>query len=80
MSLIAPPRPVSASAASSAVKTALANSGYYAVALLNCDFNDGVVVLSGAVPSYYLKQVAQEALMHLDVVREVDNRVEVRIL
>jgi hypothetical protein len=52
-------------------------SGYGHVRDLRCAVAAGVVTLSGIVPSYYLKQVAQEAVLRLDHVREVKNRVNV---
>jgi hypothetical protein len=39
---------------------------------------DGTVELSGDVPSFYSKQIAQEVLLNLDRVRQIDNRLRVR--
>lgn len=39
--------------------------------------NSGVVVLSGTVDSYFQKQMAQEAVRHLDGVQQIDNQLEV---
>lgn len=37
----------------------------------------GTITLWGRVPSFYLKQLAQEVLMGLDGIETVDNRVDV---
>jgi hypothetical protein len=42
---------------------------------LSVEENDRTVVLSGAVSSYYLKQLAQEAVMPILGSRELENRV-----
>lgn len=43
---------------------------------LSCDGN--VLVVRGAVPSYYLKQVLQTALKDVEGLRRIDNQVSVR--
>ena len=55
----------------------LRNSGYHELHLVSCDFYEGVVTLRGRVPSFYLKQVAQEVILRLDGAEEVNNRLEV---
>jgi hypothetical protein len=55
----------------------LARSGYPALDRVRCDFSDGVLLLRGQVPSYYLRQLAQEAVAGLPGVRAVRNEVEV---
>jgi hypothetical protein len=35
------------------------NSAYGALRLVSCQVDEGLITLSGSVPSYYLKQVAQ---------------------
>jgi osmotically-inducible protein OsmY len=42
-----------------------------------CEWHDGVLVLRGCLPSYYLKQVAQEAVASLDGVEAVDNLIDI---
>ncbi len=37
-----------------------ARCGYPALKAVDCKWRNGVLVLSGRVPSYYLKQLAQE--------------------
>ncbi len=45
---------------------------------LGCEARDGMVTLSGAVPSFYLKRVAQVLLFRLHGLRGVRNEIEVR--
>jgi hypothetical protein len=42
----------------------LQRSPYSALHDVSCDCQDGVLVLRGCLPSYYLKQVAQEIVAH----------------
>jgi hypothetical protein len=44
---------------------------------LSVEESDGVVVICGAVSSYYLKQLAQETVMPVLAGRELHNRVAV---
>jgi hypothetical protein len=44
---------------------------------LSCDYGDGVLVLRGCLPTYYLKQLAQEAVGHLKGIKRIDNHIEV---
>jgi osmotically-inducible protein OsmY len=39
---------------------------------------DGIVELSGDVPSFYFKQIAQEVLLTLSHVQGIENRLHVR--
>lgn len=45
--------------------------------LLGIESAGGSIVLSGRLPSYYLRQLLQEAVMALPEVANVDNRVDV---
>lgn len=45
---------------------------------IHCDYHEGVMTLRGVVGSFHLKQVAQAALVGLDGVEEIANRLEVR--
>lgn len=45
---------------------------------LRFETNSGHVVLKGVVRSYYQKLMAQEALLHIEGVEDVDNQLEVR--
>jgi hypothetical protein len=44
---------------------------------LTMEERDGVLIVCGRVPSFYLKQVLQTALRDVDGVQQVDNRVQV---
>jgi osmotically-inducible protein OsmY len=58
-------------------RAVLQQSAYTEIRELSCDFNGGVLTLRGRVPTYYLKQVAQEAVADVPGVIEVCNGVEV---
>lgn len=45
---------------------------------VECSYAEGVLTLDGHLPSFFLKQVAQECLRDLPHVRQVVNRIEVR--
>ncbi|HEY7152573.1 MAG TPA: BON domain-containing protein [Gemmataceae bacterium] len=60
-----------------AVLIALRSSGYRHLGNLECEVRDDLVILTGMLPSFYLKQVAQTIAMGVDQVREVRNVVEV---
>ena len=55
----------------------LRRNPYLALRNVSCDCRGGVLVLRGRLPSYYLKQVAQEAVAHLEGVQGVENQIEV---
>jgi osmotically-inducible protein OsmY len=61
-----------------AAMTALRASGYGLLTKLLCETAAGVVTISGSVPSYFLKQLAQEIILRLAHVREVRNQVQVQ--
>jgi osmotically-inducible protein OsmY len=50
---------------------------YLALKNVSCEYREGVLTLRGCLPSYYLKQMAQTAVAHLDGVRQVVNEIEV---
>ena len=60
-------------------RAVLRQSAYAELRELSCDFNGGVLTLRGCVPTYYLKQVAQEAVADVPGVIEVDNHLEVGV-
>jgi hypothetical protein len=49
----------------------LRNTGYLELCNIDCEFADGVLTLTGQVPSYFLKQVARLAVKTLPDVLEV---------
>jgi len=55
----------------------LRRSSYLALQDVSCIASDDVIYLHGCLPSYYLKQVAQEIAAGVDGVRRVINRIEV---
>lgn len=55
----------------------LRESPYNALREIDCRAQAGVVTLTGTVPSYHLKQVAQTLVGNLQGVQRVDNRLEV---
>ena len=44
---------------------------------VSCEFDGGVLILHGQVPTFFQKQLAQEAVFKLDGVTQVVNQVEV---
>jgi hypothetical protein len=62
----------------SAVKDCLEATGYRSVGQLRCEVDNGVVQLHGELPSYFLKQVAQETVRQVKGIREVKNFAVVR--
>ena len=55
----------------------LRRSGYLALRHVACIARDDVVYLDGRLPSYFLKQVAQEIAARVEGVRRVINRIDV---
>ena len=55
----------------------LRRNPYLALRNVACDCRGGALVLRGCLPSYYLKQVAREAVARPEGVRAVDNRIQV---
>lgn len=55
----------------------LAGTGYPILKSVECSFRNGRMMLSGQVPSYYHKQIAQEALRSAKHVTQVVNNLEV---
>jgi hypothetical protein len=57
---------------------ALRSGPYPALKRLSCDYRGGVLVLRGCLPTYYLKQMAQEVVAPLvQGVGRLDNRIQV---
>ena len=55
----------------------LAASSYLALRSISCEHHEGVLVIHGRVPSFYLKQIAQTLVRDLDGVELVVNRLSV---
>jgi osmotically-inducible protein OsmY len=52
-------------------------SPYVPVRRLTCTFDDGLLVLRGSVPSFFHKQLAQQAVFGIKGVKQVLNEIEV---
>ncbi len=61
----------------SLVAARLRRSGYPLVCGIKCELRDGVLVLSGEVPTYHLKQLAQSMALHTANVWQIENCVKV---
>jgi len=59
------------------VLTALERNPYFSARNLFFETAEGRVTLKGVVRSYFQKQMAQEAIRHLDGVHEVLNELQV---
>ena len=55
----------------------LDQSGYPCLSQLQCKATDGVLVLEGSVPTYYLKQLAQTLVRKIKGVKIIANNVQV---
>jgi hypothetical protein len=55
----------------------LRSNSYLALKNISCEFDDGVLRLRGCLPSYYLKQIAQETLAPLEGLVQIDNQIAV---
>jgi osmotically-inducible protein OsmY len=53
-------------------------SAYAALKTVRCRFRQGTLVLNGRVPTYFHKQLAQEAIRALPGVTEIANQISVR--
>ena len=52
-------------------------SSYAALRGVSCEFHEGMLVLRGTVPSFHLKQVAQEIVLKIEGVGALVNALEV---
>lgn len=59
------------------IKRALRETGYLPLRAVEVRVSEGAVVLSGRVPSYYLKQLAQSITMSFDEVCDIRNDLDV---
>lgn len=59
------------------VEARFRRSGYPYLSGIKCHMSDGTAILWGVVPTFHLKQLAQELALHTLGVRQVDNRVQV---
>lgn len=55
----------------------LERTGYTVLCRVRCEFQDGLLRLSGHLPSQYLRQVAQAAVAEVEGIVTVVNEIEV---
>ncbi len=55
----------------------LAACPYHALRAVYCEFRQGILTLRGRLPSFYYKQMAQEAVNGLLGVSQIVNQIEV---
>jgi osmotically-inducible protein OsmY len=55
----------------------LRRSGYPFLRSIKCEFRGGVTILSGTVPTFHLKQIAQALASHTPGVGQIENCVHV---
>jgi osmotically-inducible protein OsmY len=60
-----------------AAKARLCQNPYSPVQRVTCECRAGILILRGRVPTYYHKQIAQEAVSGLEGVEQVVNETEV---
>ncbi len=61
-----------------AAQQRLRHTSYPSIRELTCECDDrGVLYLRGRLPSYYQKQLAQEAVINLSGIRKIVNQAEV---
>jgi osmotically-inducible protein OsmY len=60
-----------------AAKECLQNSPYRPLREVLCECDWGVLFLRGRLPSFYHKQLAQQAVAHVNGVRQIINEIEV---
>ncbi len=60
-----------------AAQDRLHQSPHPALRQVSCECEQGVLVLRGRVPSYYCKQLAQEAVAQLEGVVQIVNEIQV---
>lgn len=59
------------------VEAAFRQANYMPLRRIRCDYQEGVLTLRGRVPTFHLKQLAQTLVQSLELVLDVNNRVEV---
>jgi hypothetical protein len=63
-----------------AAQRRLKTSGYEALRAIHCRFRSGTMHLTGVAPTYFHKQLAQEAVRTLEAVRAINNQITVKPL
>lgn len=65
------------SAVSDQAEAAIRQSRYSALRNVCCEYHEGVLTLRGAVPTYFLKQIAQSLVAAIPGVEAIHNRTKV---
>lgn len=60
-----------------AAQQRLESSGYEALKAIRCRFRRGTMFLTGETPTYFHKQLAQEAVRSLAAVNSINNQIAV---
>jgi len=60
-----------------AAESSLSSSDHHEIRRISCDVVGGVIVLTGVVASYHIKQLAQEIVMRINGQSGVENRLKV---
>jgi osmotically-inducible protein OsmY len=61
------------------VAARLLRSGFSSLRNVSCEYSEGTLTLLGTVPSFYLRQIAQELAAHTRGVRQVNNDLQVSV-
>lgn len=59
------------------IRSRLHSSGQPMLRRVECEYHEGIVILRGRAPTYYLKQVAQSIVLSHPDVEELVNQIEV---
>ena len=60
-----------------AVRIRLQHSPYRAIRRVTCEYDEGVLILQGRVPTYHYKQLAQTAVAEIEGIVRIVNEIEV---
>jgi CheY-like chemotaxis protein len=63
--------------AGEAAENRLRRHRYLALRHVSCECHDGVLTLRGCLPTYYLKQLAQAAVVGIEGVERIENEIEI---
>lgn len=73
----AEPSRVSSKCLTHLVQSIYQASHHRSIRKLQCHYEAGVLIISGQVPNYYLKQLAQSLVRHVNGVERIVNQVHV---
>ena len=75
----APAEEISLERAAASIREELAASPYAPLRRVSCVLEGDTLILSGRVPSFYLKQLAQKSAIDHKAVEKIVNRIEVAV-